>query len=53
MKPSTHEEIQAAMLEWADVLEDDNYTVMVGFDSDGPIILIKAKRQGNVLQWCL
>ena len=49
----THEEAQLVILEWADILADDNYTIMVGFDSDGPIILIMAARQGNVLQWLL
>ncbi len=29
------------------------YTIAVGFDSDGPVILMKNRRQGNVLQWLL
>jgi hypothetical protein len=64
----THAEAQQILLEWADVLTvdrsawpddpdrpdpTDNYTVMAGFDSEGPIILMVAARQGNVLQWCL
>ena len=49
----THEEAQTVMLEWADLLAEDNYTIMVGHDSDGPVILIMAARQGNVLQWLL
>ncbi len=64
----THEEARAVMLEWADLLAADdsvwpddpdrpdpnaNYSIHVGFDSDGPIILIMAARQGNVLQWLL
>ncbi len=53
MKPMTHEEAQAVMWEWADLLASDNYEIWVGFDSDGPIILIMAARQGNVLQWLL
>ncbi len=53
MKPMTHEEAQAVLLEWADVLADDNYEVWAGLDSDGPILLIMAVRQGNVLQWLL
>ena len=68
MRPMTHEEAQAVMLEWADLLASgdstwpddpdrpnpsDNYSVMVGFDSDGPVILMKNRRQGNVLQWLL
>ena len=68
MRPMTHEEAQAVMLEWADLLASDNdswfddpdrpdssanYTIMAGFDSDGPIVLIMAVRQGNVLQWLL
>ena len=53
MKPMSHEEAQTVILEWADVLADDNYEIWVGFDSDGPIILIMAERQGNVLQWLL
>ncbi len=68
MKPMTHEEARAVMLEWADLLASDNdswfddpdrpnpsdnYSVMVGFDSDGPVILVMAVRQGNVLQWLL
>lgn len=53
MKPMTHEEAQAVLLEWADVLADDNYEIWAGFDSEGSIILITAERQGNVLQWCL
>ncbi len=53
MRPMTHDEAQLVMLEWADVLADDNYTIMVGFDSDGPVILIMAARQGNVMQWLL
>ncbi len=53
MTPMTHEEAQLVLLEWADVLADDNYEIWVGFDSEGPVILIKAERQGNVLQWLL
>lgn len=53
VKPMTHEEAQLVILEWADILADDNYTIWIGFDSDGPIILIMAARQGNVLQWLL
>ena len=53
MRPMTHVEAQQLLLEWADILADDNYGIWVGFDSDGPVILIKAARQGNVLQWLL
>ena len=68
MKPMTYEEARQVIEEWADVLAvdkskwpdnpdrhdpGDNYTIWVGFDSDGPVILIKAARQGNVLQWLL
>ena len=69
MRPMTHEEAQTVMLEWADVLGDDNYTIWAGFGSDGPLedsdrvqtvnrqldrsIIIVAARQGNVLQWSL
>ena len=53
MRPMTHEEAQQIIAEWADILAADNYTIWVGFDSDGPIILIMAARQGNVLQWGL
>jgi len=53
MRPMTHEEAQQIIKEWADILAADNYTVWVGFDSEGPLILIMAKRQGNVLQWSL
>jgi len=49
----THAEAQALLFEWADILADDNYGIWVGFDSDGPVILIMAARQGNVLQWLL
>lgn len=53
MTPMSHAEAIGFMLTWADLLADDNYTVLVGFDSDGPVILVKAARQGNVLQWLL
>ena len=53
MKPMTHEEAQQVLLEWADILADDNYTIMAGFDSTGPIIIIVAARQDNVLRWLL
>ena len=53
MTPMTHDEATAFILEWADLLVDDNYTIRAGFDSDGPIIIIVAARQGNVLQWLL
>ena len=53
MRPMTHAEAQQIMEEWADILADDNYTVVAGFDSEGPLILIMAQRQGNVLQWSL
>ena len=53
MRPMTHEEAQQIILEWADVLAGDDISIVVGFDSDGPIILIMATRQGNVLQWFL
>ena len=35
------------------LLADDNVEIWVGFDSDGPIILIMATEQGNVLEWLL
>ena len=68
MRPMTHKEAQTVMLEWADLLAvddslwpddpdrpdpSDNYPIAVGFDSDGPVILMKNRRQGNVLQWLL
>ena len=53
MKPMTHEEATELLLEWIDKLADDNYTIHTGFDSEGPIIIILAARQGNVLQWLL
>ncbi len=53
MRPMTHEEAQQIIEEWAAILADDNFTIVVGFDSEGPIILIMAERQGNVLQWSL
>ena len=53
MTPMTHEEATKVLAEWADMLEDDNYTIRAGFDSEGPIIIIVAAAQGNVLQWLL
>ena len=53
MRPMTHAEAQQIIEEWAAVLAGDDITLVVGFDSEGPIILIKAERQGNVLQWSL
>ena len=53
MTPITNEEATKVLAEWADLLADDNYTIRAGFDSDGPVIIILAARQGNVLQWLL
>ena len=53
MKPMTHEEATQILLKWADILANDNYTIQDGFDSTGPVILIVAAQQGNVLQWLL
>ncbi len=47
------DEERRVMLEWADILADANYTVVAGQDSDGPVVLVLAAEQGNVLQWLL
>ncbi len=49
----THAEATRILLEWADLLASDDVEILVGVDSDGPVILIVAARQGNVLQWLL
>jgi len=53
MTPMTHEEATELLADWVDRLADDNYTIRAGFDSEGPIIIIVAVVQGNVLQWLL
>ena len=53
MKPMTHAEATSIMAKREALLADDNVEIWVGFDSDGPIILIMATEQGNVLEWLL
>ncbi len=67
MRPMTHEEATEMLFDWYEMFvgddstwpnpdrpdPSDNYPISVGFDSDGPIILMKNRRQGNVLQWLL
>jgi len=53
MTPVSFDEAQRVMLEWADLLADPNYSVVAGQDSDGPVVLVLAAEQGNVLQWLL
>ena len=68
MRPMTHQEATAVLFDWYEMFvrddsswpddpdrpdPSDNYPIAVGFDSDGPVILMENRRQGNVLQWLL
>jgi hypothetical protein len=53
MNPMTDVQIADLLATWADVLADDNYTIQVGWDSDGPVIVMVAAEQGNIFRWLL
>ena len=53
MSPMTDTQARVLFEGWADVLAGANYEVWFGFDSDGPILIMEAVEQGNVLRWLL
>ncbi len=53
MKPMAHAEAREFMSKWEARLADDNVEIWVGFDSDGPSVLVIATTQGTAKQWSL